>query len=176
MTNIAAGIVVALFAVATVATMGPSAAMLVIALAASYALWVRRHDWPTGQRIVGLYMVAVVVQCVHLAEEYRGGFHRVFPLVFDAEPWSGRRFLLFNFAWLAVFIAAGVGLVRGRRFAYLVALFLALGGGIGNGLGHIALAARAGGYFPGLYTGFLALIAGSGLVFQLLRPRAEAWA
>jgi hypothetical protein len=172
-TNVMAGVVVALSAVVTLATMGLPAIMLVIALAVSFAVWAKRVDWPTGHRIVVVYAVAVLIQFAHVAEEYRGEFHRLFPPVFGAEPWTGRRFLLFNFAWLAVFVAAGVGLVRGHRSAYLVALFLALGGGIGNGLGHVALAARTGGYFPGVYTGLLALIAGTTLLVQLMRPRAE---
>jgi hypothetical protein len=53
-------------------------------------------------------------------------------------------------------------------------LFLALGGGVGNGLGHLVLAARARGYFPGVYTGALALLAGSALLFRLMKTSAEA--
>lgn len=169
-----AGVVVASAAALTLATMGTAASMLVIALAISYALWIRRASWPSGNSVVALYTVAVLIQCAHLAEEYRGGFHRLFPPVFGVDPWSGRRFLLFNLAWLAVFIIAGIGLVRGNRLAYLAALFLALGGGIGNGLGHLALAARESGYFPGVYTGTLALIAGSALMLRLMQTRGEA--
>ncbi|MFL5385308.1 MAG: hypothetical protein ACJ8GN_22545 [Longimicrobiaceae bacterium] len=77
-----------------------------------------------------------------------------------------------------MFAAGGIGLAQGRREAYLVALFLALGGGIGNGVGHLALAARAGGYFPGAYTGALALVVGGILAHRMLvrepaRPREE---
>jgi hypothetical protein len=54
--------------------------------------------------------------------------------------------------------------------AYMIALFLAVGGGIGNGLGHIVLAIRAGGYFPGTYTAPLVFLAGAFLAVQLLRP------
>src|SRR5262245_50470635 len=117
----------------------------------SYGLWVGRDAWPPAARVPPTYVAAVLVQCAHLAEEYATGFHRAFPPVLGAEPWSGNRFLAFNLAWLAVFAAGGFGLARGKRPAYLVALFLAWGGGIGNGLGHLALAARAGGYFPGVY-------------------------
>jgi hypothetical protein len=114
----------------------------------------------------------VVVQCAHLLEEYRTGFYRVFPPVFGADPWSARRFLTFNVVWLIVFLIAGFGLVRGRRGAYLVAMFLALGGGVLNGLGHIALSIREGGYFPGAYTGVLALVVGTVLAYRVLgRPR-----
>jgi hypothetical protein len=53
--------------------------------------------------------------------------------------------------------------------AAVVALFLALGGGVLNGLGHFALAARASAYFPGLYTAPLSLAAGSYLLLRILR-------
>jgi hypothetical protein len=153
----------------TIGMMGRAASLLTVALVASYGLWLLRPEWPPAARIVPIYAAAVVVQCVHLVEEYRYGFHREFPTVFGAEAWSDARFLAFNLVWLAVFAVAGAGLVRGKRIAYLPALFLALGAGIGNGLGHLALSARAGGYFPGAYTGALALVIGSVLTYRLLR-------
>lgn len=149
-------------------TMGRATILLVVTLAVCYAIWARRSEWPPAKSIIGVYAVAVVVQCAHLFEEYRTGFYRVFPPVFGADPWSARRFLVFNFVWLTVFLIAGFGLVRGRRGAYLVAMFLAIGGGILNGLGHLALSAREGGYFPGAYTGVLALLVGSLLTYRLM--------
>ena len=152
-------------------TMGRATIPLVVTLALCYGIWVRRSEWPPAKSIIGVYSVAVIVQGAHLFEEYRTGFYRVFPTVFGADPWSARRFLVFNFVWLTVFLIAGFGLVRGRNGAYLVAMFLAIGGGILNGLGHLALAAREGGYFPGAYTGVLALLVGSILTYRLmLRP------
>jgi hypothetical protein len=106
-------------------------------------------------------------------EEYRTGFYSVFPPVFGAEAWSAARFLTFNLVWLAIFVVAGFGIASSRRPAFIVALFLGLGGGIGNGLGHLALAARRGGYFPGVYTAVLALFAGSALLRALLRPEVQ---
>jgi hypothetical protein len=150
-------------------TMGRATILLVVTLAVCYAIWARRSEWPPATSIIGVYAVAVVVQCAHLFEEYRTGFYRVFPPVFGADPWSARRFLTFNFVWLIVFLIAGFGLVRGRREAYLVAMFLAIGGGLLNGLGHIALSIREGGYFPGAYTGALALIVGILLTNRLMR-------
>jgi len=172
--RVVAGIVVAGAAVLTLVTMGRAAGMLVVAMIASYGVWVARSRWPQGSRILPAYAAAVLIQCAHLVEEYRGDFHRLFPPVFGADPWSGRRFLIFNLVWLGVFVPAGFGLARGNRESYLVALFLALGGGIGNGLGHLALAVRERGYFPGVYTGIFALLAGSALIHRLFRPRAEA--
>jgi len=163
------GLAVAAACALTLATMGWAAGLLVVAMVVSYALWMGRAEWPPARRVLPAYAAAVVVQCAHLAEEYATGFHRAFPPVLGSEPWSGGRFLAFNLTWLAMFAIGGHGLAREKRPAYLVALFLALGGGIGNGLGHLALAARAGGYFPGAYTGALALVAGGTLLGRLLR-------
>jgi uncharacterized protein with HXXEE motif len=164
-----AGAAVAVASVLTLATMGRATIVLVIALLASYGFWITRSEWPPPSRVLIMYTAAVVVQCAHLIEEYQAGFYRVFPGVFGAEPWSKRRFLAFNFVWLILFVIAGAGLARGKRGAYLVATFLALGGGIANGLGHIALSAREGGYFPGGYTGAIALVVGSFLMYSLTR-------
>ena len=157
-----------------VVTMGRAAGMLVVAVIVSYAVWLTRSRWPVADRILPVYAFAVLIQCAHLIEEYGNGFHRLFPPVLGAEPWSDRRFLIFNLIWLAVFVSAAVGLLLGNRVAYLVALFLGIGGGIGNGLGHLVLSARARGYFPGVYTGILALLVGTALTYRLLATRPEA--
>ena len=64
----------------------------------------------------------------------------------------------------ALFLLAAIGLRHQWRPAYVASLFLAIGGGIGNGLGHIGLAVRANGYFPGAYTAPLVLVAGIALL------------
>jgi hypothetical protein len=63
-------------------------------------------------------------------------------------------------------------LARGWRPAGVVALFLALGAGIANGLGHLILAVRADGYFPGSYTAPLCFLAGGTHALRLLRRPA----
>jgi hypothetical protein len=166
---VVAAVTVAAACAFTLLTMGRAAILLVVAMVISYGLWSSRSEWPPAERIVGLYAAAVLVQSAHFFEEYSAGFYRVFPPVLGSEPWSARRFLVFNLVWLTVFVVAGVGLARGKREAYLVAIFLAIGGGIGNGLGHLALSAREGGYFPGAYTGALALLVGSILAYRLMR-------
>ena len=152
------------------ATMGRAVVFLVGALGLSYGLWFVRPALPAASRVLPAYAAAVLVQCGHLTEEYRTGFYRMFPPVLGSDPWSARQFLIFNLVWLGIFVFAGFGLARGWRPGFVVALFLALGGGIGNSLGHLMLVLRAGGYFPGAYTAPLVLLAGSVLAFQLLRP------
>jgi hypothetical protein len=168
--RITTGLFVAAVCALMLATMGRAVALLAVALLVSYVLWLARFMWPPASRVIPAFAVAVAIQCVHLLEEYRTGFYRIFPSAMGSEAWSARRFLAFNLVWLAVFVVAGVGLQRVWRPAYLIALFLAIGGGIGNGLGHIMLAIRVGGYFPGVYTAPLALLSGAFLAFQLFRP------
>jgi hypothetical protein len=168
--RVAVGLVVVAGCALMLATMGRAVGLLALALLVSYALWLSRGAWPASSRILPTFSVAVLVQCIHLIEEYRAGFYRAFPAIMGSTAWSARQFLLFNSVWLAVFILAGVGLTQGWRPAYLIALFLALGGGIRNGLGHILLSIRAGGYFPGIYTAPFVLLAGALLAFQLYRP------
>lgn len=151
------------------AAMGAAVVLLAAALVLSYVLWSARAAWPRANRVIPAYWAAVLVQCAHLVEEYRSGFYRLFPPVLGDEAWSAHQFLAFNLVWMVVFALAGIGIARGWRPAFLVALFLALGGGVGNGLGHLMLAVRARGYFPGAYTAPLVFLAGCVLAFQLLR-------
>jgi hypothetical protein len=150
--------------------MGRSVTGLVAALVVSYLIGLRpisddqlRGAWPAC-------IAAVGAQTAHLLEEYHTGFYREFPPMLGAQPWSSNAFLLFNLVWLLAFGAGAAGLRRGWRPSMVVALFLALGGGVMNGLAHVAFAVRAGGYFPGLYTAPLVFCAGSYLAFRLLRP------
>jgi hypothetical protein len=163
------GLVVAIACMLMLATMGRAVAFLAMALALSFALWLVRPEVPPVSRVLPTYSAAVLAQCAHLTEEYRTGFYRLFPPILGSDIWSANQFLIFNMVWLAVFVFAGIGLARGWRPAAVVAFFLALGGGIGNGLGHLVLVVRAGGYFPGAYTAPLVFLAGSMLAFQLLR-------
>jgi hypothetical protein len=160
------GLAVAGAAALMLATMGRAVGPLVIALGFSYAIWLTNGAWPAGRRIVPVLIAAVIVQCVHFGEELWSGFYRAFPLVMGGGAWSERQFVVFNAVWLAVFVAAIFGVAHGWRPAYVVTLFLAVGGGIGNGLGHLALAIQAGGYFPGLYTAPVVLVVGIMLLIR----------
>jgi len=160
---------VAAAAVMMLAVMGRAVAGLVAALVVSCMIGMRPIAAEQLRRAVPAYLLAVGAQVAHLIEEYHTGFYREFPPVLGAAPWSGEAFLAFNLLWLLVFGLAAIGLLRGWGPAFAIALFLALGGGVLNGLAHVALAAMARGYFPGLYTAPLVLSAGSYLAYRLLR-------
>jgi hypothetical protein len=151
------------------AVMGRAVAGLVAALVVSCIIGMRPIGSEQLRSTVPAYLLALGAQVAHFIEEYHTGFYREFPPIFGAAPWSGKAFLVFNLLWLFVFGLAAIGLMRGLRPAFAIALFLALGGGVLNGLAHVAFAAMAGGYFPGLYTAPLVLCAGSYLAYCLLR-------
>jgi len=113
------------------------------------------------------------VQCLHFVEEFFTGFHHEFAKWFGYE-WSESEFVVFNLGWLLIFALAVVGIKRRMRLAYLVLLFLAIAGGIGNGIGHLLLAAKRGRYFPGAVTAPFCLIMGVMLLLGLFREPREA--
>lgn len=113
-----------------------------------------------------MYLLAITVQRLHFTEEYLTGFQRQFPRLLGYE-WSDAQFVAFNMAWLAVFVAAALGVYRRVSLAYLVVLFLAVAGGVANGIGHLLVSATPGKYFPGLVTAPACLLAGAGLLTRL---------
>jgi len=155
--------------------------------AASFGVWMTSRvelmtDSRHGERLmtgtvvagtVALMLVtmgrAVIVLSSTLVIAYAIWLTRALPgRVFGAKAWSAEQFFWFNVLWLIAFLLAGIAIARHWRPAYVVALFLAFGGGITNGVGHLALSTLAGGYYPGLYTAPLALVAGLFLAWRLL--------
>ena len=174
-------IVGAVFVLAVVAAqvrwMGRASTLLSVGLVIAYLLWATARWKNDPAKILPMYLLAIAVQCLHFAEEFVTGFQREFPKLVGTE-WSDARFVTFNMAWLAVFVLAGLGVYRRMQLAYLVVLFLALAGGVGNGAGHLLLSATQGRYFPGAATAPLCLLAGIALLTRLfgetrVRPERE---
>jgi hypothetical protein len=146
--------------------LGRAAALLSVALVIAYAAWIR-GAWSLASRSLPVtYGVALVIFSVHACEEFLTGFQRRFPALVG-DRWTDAQFLVFNAAWFTTFVFAGWGLRRRRPLAVLIVLFFALGGGVGNGIGHLLLVAAQGGYFPGAWTAPLCLIVGILLLRQL---------
>ena len=162
-------LVAALGIAVNVAVMGPATTLLSLALVAAYYLWVAARWSPVGPRLLPLYLLGITVQCVHFYEEYQSGFQREFPGLLGYQ-WTDARFVTFNLLWLATFVVAAFGLSRNSRLAYLIVFFFALGGGVGNGLGHLMLSVVQRRYFPGLLTAPLCLLIGVALLVRLLWP------
>lgn len=152
--------VAAAMAVQTLA-MGRAIAALDVALAIAFAMWVG-GGWAAnaGERaVVRRYAAGLVAFALHFTEEYVTGFHRALPRLVGYE-WTSAQFVAFNASWFAVFVISLFGVRRGVRLAYLPLFFFAVGGGLLNGIGHVALALMRGGYFPGLVTAPLMFAAG----------------
>ena len=163
-------IVGAVFVLAVVATqvrwMGRATTVLSVGLIIAYLLWVATRWKNDPAAVLPLYLVAIAVQCLHFTEEFLTGFQRQFPKLIGYE-WSDAQFVTFNMAWLAMFVLAGLGVYRRMQLAYLVVLFLALAGGVGNGAGHLLLSVMQSRYFPGAATAPLCLLVGIALLTRL---------
>ena len=112
------------------------------------------------------------IQAIHFVEELAAGFPAKFPALFGLPPMSTTYFIVFNLAWLAIWVASIPGLRLGQRATYFAAWFLAIAGII-NGIGHPAIAIYVKGYFPGLLSAPLIGVAGFWLfsrLFAATRP------
>ena len=146
------------------ATIGALGSGLALMLLVSFGWWASGRWQMDASRALPRATIAVLVVAAHMAEEFATGFPREFPGLFGNRPWSDAQFLGVTGTALVVFAFATLGARRGIRLAYLPLFFLALGGGIANGLAHLAAAAWRGGYSPGLFTAPLCLIAGAALL------------
>lgn len=120
-----------------------------------------------------LFLLLIAAQAVHSIEEYHFRlFDRLLPARYVAEAMGlepSLGFAIANTALVAFGLWCWLARVRpGHRSARAFAWFWALLE-CANGLGHIALAAAARGYFPGLATAPLLLGIGVTLIVQLVR-------
>jgi len=148
--------------------MGRGVILLSAGLVVAYLLWLATPWKNDPVRVLPIYFIAVAIQCLHFAEEFATGFQRQFPKLLGSE-WTDAQFVVFNMIWLALFVLAGLGVYRRIQLAYLVVLFLAAVGGVGNGAGHLVLSATQSRYFPGSVTAPLCLLAGIALLVRLYR-------
>lgn len=170
--RITAAALILLVAIAQQIFMGPAVAMITAGLVASYFLWAFT-DWHAApSKILPLYVLAIAVQFLHVAEEFSSGFQRKFPQLLGYQ-WTDARFLAFNALWIAIFVLAAL-VIRRTAIAYLMVIFLALAGGVANGSGHILLFAVEHGSFPGIITAPFLLIVGVALLLRLYKPRPSA--
>jgi hypothetical protein len=131
-----------------------SAGLLVAYLAWAVAPWKSEPE-----KVLPMYLIAIAVQCAHVAEEFAAGFQRQFPPLLGSR-WDDTHFVTFNLAWLAAFVFAALGVYRRKPLAYLAVLFLGAVGGVANGAGHLLLCAVQHRYFPGAITAPICLLVG----------------
>lgn len=146
--------------------MGPAIVLLSGGLVVTYGIWVAARWKNDAAAVLPVYLLAIAVQCLHFTEEYITGFQHQFPRLFE-DDWSDGRFVTFNMLWLAAFVLAGLGVYRRVPLAYLIVLFLALIGGVGNGTARLVLSATQRRYFPGMITAPFCLVVGIALLIRL---------
>jgi hypothetical protein len=146
--------------------MGAPIVLLSGGLVLAYGVWAAARWKNDTAAVLPVYLLAIAVQCLHFTEEYVTGFQHRFPRLFG-DDWSDARFVTFNMLWLAAFVLAGLGVYRRAPLAYLVVIFLALIGGVGNGASHLVLSVMYRRYFPGLITAPLCLLMGIALLTRL---------
>lgn len=132
-------------------------------MAASLALYMVtfRKRMPDPNAIAPLYFFALAWQLVHFVEENSTGFRSRWPIeIFGAKPYGERQYVAINALSYAVFIAGGVALLRKRPEFSLPAVFFAVMGVMYNGIQHPIYSYMVRGYFPGLFTGLVDLVAG----------------
>ena len=131
--------------------------IVVLGLAALAALFLARRRPSPSENVAErrgaarALSLAVGVQGIHFAEETATGFHERLPALFGLPGMPLSLFVVFNLAWLAIWVASVPGLRSQRLGAFFAAWFLAIAG-VFNGIAHPLLAVAAGGYFPGLVT------------------------
>ena len=150
--------------------MGVAIVFLDLGLVIALIVWIAQANRISNPNIGTWYLIAVGVQCFHFLEEFLTGFQVELPQFFG-YAWSDQQFVALNLCWLGLFTLNGVGVYSGARWSYLLVFFLAIVGGIANGIGHPLLSLMRGGYFPGLYTSPLSLVAGLILVSQTMKSQ-----
>ena len=164
--RVAGAVLVLIVLAAQTRWMGLAIILLSGGLVLAYGVWVAARWKSDAARVLPIYLLAIAVQCLHFTEEYVTGFQHQFPRLFG-DDWSDARFVTFNMLWLAAFVLAGLGVYRRVRLAYLIVLFLALIGGVGNGTAHLVLSATYRRYFPGVITAPFCLLVGITLLSRL---------
>ncbi len=152
--------------------LGRAAALLSVLLAVCGVLWAR-GGWTVTSRTAVAAWLAIGVFALHAIEETLTGLPTMLPALFGAPGWGVARFVTFNASWAAVFVGATMALRPGRVLPLLPLLFLAIAGGIANGLAHLVLMLARGAYFPGGGTALPCLLAG-GWLLASLRPDHES--
>ncbi len=95
--------------------------------------------------------IAVGVQATHFGEEAAAGFPERLGAQLGLPAMPVSFFLVFNLAWLAIWVVSVPGIRSAHTGAFFTAWFLAIAG-IFNCIAHPLLAVAAGEYFPGLAT------------------------
>ena len=132
------------------AVVGLSGVLLSVLLLVSFGMWLRGR-WGQLDSVRGPALLMTGAFVLHATEEFLGGLPELGPALIGRSVSDGR-FLFFNAVWLVLFVGSSVRLGKGGALPVLVVLFLAVAGGVGNGVAHLGFVLMEGGYFPGAWT------------------------
>ena len=157
--------------------LGPSALYLFAAIALFLTVSRRapKLDSAAGSRFIYLFLLAVLLQCLHFAEEFATGIHTRLPQFLGLVAWSSEFYVTLNLVWITLWLVSVIGVRYGFRPAYFPVWFFAVGM-IGNLFAHPVLALLHNGYFPGLVTSPIVGIMGflvATRLFQLTKGRDD---
>ena len=124
-------------------------------------------DRASRERTAGIFLLGLAVQSLHFMEEFVTGFEQRFPALLGLPGWSERFFVVFNLAWISLWILSAVDLQKGYRAALFPVWFFAIAA-MANGVAHPLLAVVSRGYFPGLITSPVLGVLGVSLWLRLL--------
>ena len=155
--------------------LGPSVLYAVAIVALALTIFRRPAKYTTEfvDRIIHLYLIGISFQCLHFTEEFVTGFYVRAPRFLGLVPWPSEFFVIFNLAWIALWLLGAVGLKSHVRVAFFPVWFFAVGM-VGNAIWHPLLSLATGGYFPGLYTSPFAGIIGVMLLSRLWKLTAPS--
>lgn len=117
-------------------------------------------------------VLTTVAQAVHFVEEWQTGFASKFPGAFSLPAIPENAFVVFNIAWLAIWLLAIPGVRLGLSLALWPLWFLGLAAVL-NAVAHPIIALRTGTYFPGLITAPVVGVLGAVLLRELAIITAE---
>lgn len=140
-----------------------------LAILATIAVWLTltfSSQSRTSKKVVKVLLLTTGCQGLHFLEEYFTGFYILFPTFLGLAPWRAGFFVVFNLAWIVIWLVSAIGIHRQFQAAYFPAWFLALAA-ILNGIAHPLLAIVTGGYFPGLISSPILGVLGWRLLAEL---------
>jgi len=122
----------------------------------AFVAWLRTtYPHPIrSERVVVVYLFAIVVQFIHLSEEFLNRFWDYYNTMFSPPiPWDERFFTaLFIIAFPLLFILGAIGLLTRNPFGNYIVWWFALGPNMANFVAHLVFPFLYGGYVPGLWT------------------------
>jgi hypothetical protein len=122
-----------------------------------------------------VFLAMTAIQTLHFSAEYTARMYETVPPLFELAPLPPHRFIIFNLAWIAIFVVSAVGVFIGLRLPLIAVWFMALVGGIGNAVFHLWLAVRgSGSSMPVVATSLVNLPLGIILVVLLARSGDES--